>query len=80
MKQLVFLFLAFFSFCDICIAGVIDKYIPFQVATILTKYNADVEGLECMYEMLCGFNKIKRWDIRVGFMSFYHYCPVKVDK
>lgn len=55
MKQLVFLFLAFFSFCDICIAGVIDKYIPFQVATILTRYNADVEGLECMYEMLCGF-------------------------
>lgn len=62
---------------------IIDKYMPFQVATILTKYNADVKGLECMYEMLCSFNKIKRWDIRVGFMSFYtkhNFEDIRIQK
>lgn len=49
----------------------INKHMPFQVATILTKYNADIDGLERMYELLSSLDKIKRWDIRVAFMSFY---------
>lgn len=50
---------------------IINRHMPFQVATILTKYNADIDGLERMYAFLNSLDKLKRWEIRVAFMSLY---------
>ena len=49
----------------------IDKYMPFQVATILTKFNTSIDDLEQMYSFFCTTKRIRRWEIRVGFKSLY---------
>lgn len=49
----------------------VDKYIPFQVATILTKYNGNIQNLEEMFEQIKSLKHIRKWDIRVGFKSLY---------
>ena len=49
----------------------INDVMPFQVATILTKYNDSIHGLDKMYAFLSSLIKLKRWEIRVGFKSLY---------
>lgn len=49
----------------------INAHIPFQIATILTKYNSSVDELERMYSFFCELKNIRRWEIRVGFKSLY---------
>lgn len=49
----------------------INDVMPFQVATILTKYNDSIHGLDKMYAFLSSLSKLKRWEIRVGFKSLY---------
>lgn len=49
----------------------INDVMPFQIATILTKYNNSIQELEKMYAFLSNLDKLKRWEIRVGFKSLY---------
>ena len=37
----------------------IDKYMPFQVATILTKFNTSIDDLEQMYSFFCTTKRIR---------------------
>ncbi|MDR0798257.1 MAG: radical SAM protein [Dysgonamonadaceae bacterium] len=48
-----------------------QKNVQFQVATIITQYNDDLEMLEEMHEFLRDFKNIVRWEIRVAFKSLY---------
>lgn len=50
---------------------IINSHIPFQIATILTRFNSDIAELECMYHFFCKLKNIRRWEIRVGFKSLY---------
>jgi radical SAM protein with 4Fe4S-binding SPASM domain len=49
----------------------INDVMPFQIATILTKYNGSIQELESMYTFLSNLDKLKRWEVRVGFKSLY---------
>lgn len=63
--------------------SLIDKYQPFQVATILTRYNNDIETLENMYMFLCEQKNITQWEIRVGFKSLYakqSFEEIQIDR
>lgn len=57
--------------------------IKFQVSTVLTSYNDDIEDLEVLYHFLSGFKKLSRWEIRVGFKSLYSksdFDAIKIAK
>ena len=57
--------------------------IKFQVSTVLTHYNDDIEGLVQMYNFLNRFKKLSRWEIRVGFKSLYsksNFDTIKIGK
>lgn len=45
--------------------------VPFQIATVLTKYNHSIENLDAIYTFLSRFKKLQRWEIRVAFKSLY---------
>lgn len=49
----------------------INNNLPFQVATILTVYNGNVEGLNSLFDFLRQFDNLKRWELRVAFKSLY---------
>ena len=49
----------------------IDKYMYFQIATILTKFNGCISNLNEMYHRIRTYKHIRKWDIRVGFKSLY---------
>lgn len=52
--------------------SLLEKYsIPFQVATILTKYNDNLDNLEEIKSFLSSFKHLRRWEIRVAFRSLY---------
>lgn len=48
-----------------------ENDIKFQIATVLTRYNNNVDDLEKMYSFLSQFKNLSRWEIRVGFKSLY---------
>jgi len=61
----------------------LDTYIPFQIATILTKYNSSIAELEKMYDLFKGYKNIRRWEIRVGFKSLYskkNFEEIKIEE
>lgn len=61
----------------------IDKYTNFQIATVLTRFNAGIEDLEEMYKFFCNMKRIKRWEIRVGFKSLYskaNFNDVRIEQ
>lgn len=62
----------------------LDKYnIIFQISTVLTSYNDDIENLEEMFSFLSKLNNLSRWEIRVGFKSLYskaNFDDVKIQK
>lgn len=50
----------------------LDAYgIDFQVATILTKYNDNINNIERLYNFLLQFKHLRRWEIRAVFPSLY---------
>lgn len=57
--------------------------VKFQISTVLTNYNNDVDGLEKMYSFLSKLKNINRWEIRVGFKSLYskeNFEHIKIKK
>jgi radical SAM protein with 4Fe4S-binding SPASM domain len=61
-----------------------ENKIPFYVATILTKYNADKEQMLELSYLLTKFEYLKAWDIRVAINSLYvdekQVAVMKADK
>lgn len=50
----------------------LEEYdVPFQIATILTKYNDNIDNLEQIKSFLSPFKNLRRWEIRVAFRSLY---------
>lgn len=50
----------------------LDKHaVPFQVSTVLTKYNSTTENLESLHKFLNQTKYLERWEIRVAFKSLY---------
>lgn len=50
----------------------LDKHaVSFQIATVLTKYNASIECLEALHSFLSKFKHLRRWEVRIGFKSLY---------
>jgi len=50
----------------------LEQYnIKYQIATVLTQYNAKIETLEQIYDFLSDKKNITRWEVRVGFKSLY---------
>lgn len=45
--------------------------IRFQVATVLTNINDDIENLEAVANFLKDLDRLERWEIRVAFRSLY---------
>jgi radical SAM protein with 4Fe4S-binding SPASM domain len=50
----------------------LDKHnIKFQISTVLTSYNDDIENLDQLFTFLSKLKNLTRWEIRVGFKSLY---------
>ncbi|MDR1552029.1 MAG: radical SAM protein [Prevotellaceae bacterium] len=50
----------------------LDKHdMAFKVATVLTKYNDDIENLENLHNFLSNFKNLREWGIRIAFKSMY---------
>lgn len=50
----------------------LEQYeITFQIATVLTNLNDDIENLDELHRFLAQFTNLRRWEIRVGFRSLY---------
>lgn len=45
--------------------------VKFQVSTVLTVYNGNIENLKTLYDFLNQFTYLQRWEIRVAFRSLY---------
>jgi radical SAM protein with 4Fe4S-binding SPASM domain len=61
-----------------------ENKVPFYVATILTKYNADEEQMIELSQLLAKFEYLKAWDIRVAINSLYIdeklFASIKADR
>jgi len=52
--------------------ALLDQYnIEYQIATVLTQYNAKTETLEQIHDFLSEKKNITAWKVRVGFKSLY---------
>ena len=49
----------------------IDSAMPFQIATVLTRFNGTISELEKIYQFILRCKNIKRWEVRVAFKSLY---------
>lgn len=45
--------------------------IRFQIATVLTRFNANIDYLEELYEFLVQFESLHAWSVRIAFKSLY---------
>lgn len=45
--------------------------IRFQIATVLTRFNANIDYLEELYEFLVQFEYLHAWSVRIAFKSLY---------
>lgn len=63
--------------------SLMEKYdVPFQIATVLTSYNACISNLSAIYEFIKDFKNIKRWEIRLAFRSLYsreNFDEIKIN-
>jgi radical SAM protein with 4Fe4S-binding SPASM domain len=62
----------------------LEEYnVPFQIATVLTTYNNDIENLEVIHDFIKQFKNLSRWEIRVAFKSLYskeNFDSIKLSK
>lgn len=50
----------------------LDKHaVTFQISTVLTKYNNNIDNLNALYNFITQFKYLARWEIRVAFKSLY---------
>ena len=60
-----------------------QKGVPFQIATIVTNYNDNIETLEELYSFLSNFKNLRRWEIRVAFRSLHsreEFDEIKISR